>query len=75
MKKIQGFTLIELLVVIAIIALLLSIIIPSLKVAKQKASAVSCLSNQKNIILAWQAYTLENDVKIVNGYCWNPGKG
>jgi len=47
MKKERGFTLIELLVVIAIIALLLAILMPSLKKAKQKGQAVVCASNLK----------------------------
>ena len=45
MKTKKGFTLIELLVVIAIIALLLSIILPSLKMAKQSGMTVICKSN------------------------------
>ena len=72
-RKRLAFTLIELLVVIAIIALLLSILIPSLNIVKQKASAILCLSNQKNIIIAWQTYTTVNDGKIVNGYCYDLG--
>ena len=71
--KRRAFTLIELLVVIAIIALLLSILIPSLRIAKQKAIAILCLFNQKNIILAWQTYNVDNDGKIVNGYCYDLG--
>lgn len=46
-EKRKGFTLIELLVVIAIIALLLSIILPSLRLAKDKARTVICTSNTK----------------------------
>jgi prepilin-type N-terminal cleavage/methylation domain-containing protein/prepilin-type processing-associated H-X9-DG protein len=61
----KAFTLIELLVVIAIIALLLSIIIPALKRAKEAAKRVSCLSNLEQLTLAWMIYAQENDDKVV----------
>ena len=57
----KGFTLIELLVVIAIIALLLSIIMPSLQFVKKQAEHTVCLSNLGNLSKAWYAYANEND--------------
>ena len=60
----KGFTLIELLVVIAIIALLLSITMPSLHIAKQMAGAAICVSDQKQIMTAWFVYAGENDSKM-----------
>lgn len=63
----KAFTLIELLVVIAIIALLLAVILPSLKIAKQQAQGTICLSNLRGLSMAWHAYTEQNDEKLVPG--------
>lgn len=65
MKNKKGFTLIELLVVIAIISLLLAIIVPSLKMAKRKAAKAVCMTNVKNLTLAWYSYQGENDGKFM----------
>ena len=61
MKKRTGFTLIELLVVIAIIALLLSIVMPALKMAKRQAQAVICRSNLKQWGLIFHLYAQDNE--------------
>ncbi len=66
-EKTKGFTLIELLVVIAIIALLLSIILPSLKAAKELASGAVCVSNQRQLVLAWTSYSNDNNEMLVGG--------
>jgi prepilin-type N-terminal cleavage/methylation domain-containing protein/prepilin-type processing-associated H-X9-DG protein len=52
----RGFTLIELLVVIAIIAILAAMLLPTLKNAKQQAQGVKCLSNNRQLALAWRMY-------------------
>src|SRR5215469_17129356 len=52
----SAFTLIELLVVIAIIAILASLLLPALSRAKQKAQRADCLSNLKELGVAFQLY-------------------
>ena len=64
-QKPRGFTLIELLVVVAIIALLISILLPSLKRAKDAAKAAVCLSHLKDIGSAAHEYATEDEREII----------
>jgi prepilin-type N-terminal cleavage/methylation domain-containing protein/prepilin-type processing-associated H-X9-DG protein len=63
-----GFTLVELLVVIAIIALLMSILIPSLTRTKLQAKFVMCQSNLKQLGIAFAMYTGDNDGYFQKGW-------
>jgi prepilin-type N-terminal cleavage/methylation domain-containing protein/prepilin-type processing-associated H-X9-DG protein len=71
MKRKKAFTLIELLVVIAIIALLLSILMPSLQRAKEQAKDVVCKSNLKQWAVVCRLYTNESGGKFFRGWMKN----
>ena len=71
MKRKHGFTLIELLVVIAIIALLISILMPVLRKAKDQAMRIICGNHVKNLMLAMVMYADSHNYKIpVGGGYW-----
>lgn len=64
-RRAPGFTLIELLVVIAIVALLISILLPSLGAARDSARSTVCLSNLRQLALGWTMYADDNkDISV-----------
>ncbi len=70
MKRQKAFTLVELLVVIGIIALLISILLPSLIKARESAMRVKCASNLRQLRLLWNIYAQNN--KGVFPTLWGP---
>ena len=69
----RGFTLIELLVVIAVIAILAGILFPVFAMAKEKARQTKCVSNLRQIVLAWQLYAEDNGGRACPSYYWRDG--
>jgi len=63
----RAFTLIELLVVIVVIASLLAFLIPAMNAARERAQRAVCLSNLRQLTIAWIAYADDHNGKLVSG--------
>jgi prepilin-type N-terminal cleavage/methylation domain-containing protein len=62
---VQAFTLIELLVVIAVIGILAAMLLPVLSKAKHAAWRIQCVSNQKQLLVCWSLYPMDNSERLV----------
>jgi prepilin-type N-terminal cleavage/methylation domain-containing protein/prepilin-type processing-associated H-X9-DG protein len=78
MNNVKSFTLIELLVVIAIIAILAALLLPALNKARNSANQTTCKSNLKQISLAFNLYTSDNEdylpPYLTPGWWWDQDK-
>jgi prepilin-type N-terminal cleavage/methylation domain-containing protein/prepilin-type processing-associated H-X9-DG protein len=72
MSRKRGFTLIELLVVIAIIAILAAILFPVFAQAREKARAISCISNVRQMGTAAMMYVQDYDEIYPGVWQWSP---
>lgn len=69
------FTLVELLVVIAVIAIMMTLLLPSLQRAREMAKSIACIGNERQQGLAWQSYLADNNSYFPYYWPYNAGGG
>lgn len=72
MRQRKAFTLVELLVVIGIIAILIAILMPSLQRARDQAARTQCMSNLRQLTIAWLQYATEHKFHIMSSNTGDP---
>jgi prepilin-type N-terminal cleavage/methylation domain-containing protein/prepilin-type processing-associated H-X9-DG protein len=70
----RGFTLTELLVVLGLIAVLVSLLLPVVGRARAAAQAAACLSNIRQMGMAWTVYVSENRGRLLDYQSYNPAQ-
>lgn len=75
MKTRVAFTLIELLVVIAVISIIAAILFPVFAKAREKGRQTACLSNQRQLGMAFLAYAQDNDERLPGATDGTAGEG
>ena len=73
-KSRPGFTIIELLVVVTIIGILTGLMLPGLRWARESARTITCVSNLRQIVMAWQIYADNNGGIACPSYYFQGGK-
>lgn len=63
-----AFTLIELLIVVGIISVLISLLLPALNAAREQARAVTCQSNQRQLMVAFLMFASEHQNHLPGNY-------